>query len=66
MLLQASQKTRITRGAGQDDPGFVAPMNRPRFLTVSNFVEYPPWPYPSKASMDRKPGSAPWEHTTRS
>ena len=39
MLLQASQKTRITRGAGQDDPGFVAPMNRPRFLTASNLVE---------------------------
>lgn len=48
MLLQASQKTRITRGAGQDDPGFMAPMNRPRFLTANSLVEYLPLAMPEQ------------------
>ena len=39
MLFPASQKARITRGAGQDDPGFMDFMNRPGFWTVS---KHPP------------------------
>lgn len=48
MLLQASQKTRITRGAGQDDSGFMAPMNRSRFLTANSLVEYLPLAMPEQ------------------
>ena len=40
MLLQASQKTRITRGAGQAGLGFMAPMNCPRFWTANHSICY--------------------------
>ena len=63
MLFPASQKIRITRGAGQDDPGFMDSMNCPGFWTAS---QYPPWPCPSNtASMSRTLASTPWEHATR-
>ena len=48
MLLQASQKTRITRGARQAGLGFMAPMNRPRFLTANSLVEYLPLAMPEQ------------------